>query len=1255
MNNQPAKFGDLVAFRENDFPIQIEFEDSELIVGPVTVEIWSNGALYQNAAASVVDNAISATLSVEQLRYVEQTDSAVYVKFGDEYVLSAPLEVTMDGAISQPRLRTISYPTIGTIRVTTFSDFASVAEANAARDAAKIYRDEAEGFAENAQREYIPMGDWNRATNTPTLSSTAPAADVNGKYQEYVITNPGNMPFAISNVASGAPIGYGTLKAKAGGLWFYDESSSAALTKVNEISSKFVNGQNLFDYETMTEVGSINTTSGALTSTGTSTRSTSILVAESAAMVISNRITGIVIRFEDAAHALISFIAYLGTDGPIDAPVTFTTPAGTKFIRFTIRGSSDLNAPFDKLQLEYGSVPTAPKPYFSKINKFASTVVDGAKLANPGTSLDSVASIGSISKFAKDKKFRSMDGVEVYTHNLVNPDYIFENKYLNTGGSLLSGLGYRALIMPVTAGQTYKIAGRGWDIQLHFYSNNTPSRTLISSVDAFADVFQFTVPVGATYLYASIDNSSANWATTNAALQVYTGVVTLPYEPYGIKNFTLTHIEGSPVNFLSEDGLDAYIEDNNIPTITASYTYSHNLANPAFIVENAYLNNLSGNVVNLAGTRYIVIPVTPGQPYKIQGRGWDIQLHFFDTNLPGRTKISTVQATTDLYSFTVPAGAHYMYATIDQTGATWATTDAQLQIYEGTVTLPYAPYGPASIEVTEINGIPWAREGGGSTQKTVRLKDREVLQFWGNSYSEGYPALPTKDYISVLSQLSDWSTMNYGASGNDVGQILARVRSNSPKWKAGVMPKTYVGGGYAIILELTNSVGHSMITAGNGYYDLYMSHIANLCDAANALGLTPILANEWQNVGGDLLYAALSEFAYSRGLVFADVFEKARFLKGANYAGYYANAHPGVRTNSLLWSPLLPFIKALPRPKWGIKIFRKRTSVSVSTVADLAYKTVEKRAALFREIRNSAMTIKDSHKQYFDDLATLSGLGFQTANVYEYDDLMTGLTVAMADYGLIEFIINATSANVQSLRLFVGGTGLTTYIYDHVNQTWDSISNTDGWINVTNFQDYIGWDKVSVLIYNASAFTIIEPYLEFTGAEGKQNEIKPLPRPLRGTNLLTTPNFNGGTTGWTVTGTLTPAAPSDNSMPSGITQVVVISSGNYATQTATIVAAATKRRAQLIIIARFNPPTFSSSATYPDDSPITEDTFDFATMKIQIGKGSSFLNYERLVGLWWQEVVVDFDVFATDTAISVKAQYVDKNFEVASMSLIIES
>jgi hypothetical protein len=181
------------------------------------------------------------------------------------------------------------------------------------------------------------------------------------------------------------------------------------------------------------------------------------------------------------------------------------------------------------------------------------------------------------------------------------------------------------------------------------------------------------------------------------------------------------------------------------------------------------------------------------------------------------------------------------------------------------------------------------------------------------------------------------------------------------------------------------------------------------------------------------------------------------------------------------------------------------------------------------------------------------------------------------------------------------------------------------------------------------------PQVDFYGVEGKSYYQKSLSRELRTAELVTTRNFNSGTTGWTVTGTITPSVPEDNgSMPTGITQIATISTGNSVSQAVTFSSAGYKRKAQVKVISRRNPPRYSSLNTFPTGSPISLDSYDFANVKLNITKSSNVVTFKDVIGMHWTESVFEFDVAAGDTTFTVGIQKDDKDFELADVSVKIE-
>ncbi|GAB2780291.1 hypothetical protein GCM10027275_24790 [Rhabdobacter roseus] len=602
---------------------------------------------------------------------------------------------------------------------------------------------------------------------------------------------------------------------------------------------------------------------------------------------------------------------------------------------------------------------------------------------------------------------------------------------------------------------------------------------------------------------------------------------------------------------------------------------------------------------------------------------------------------------------TIPAGVAFVRISIS------ALNLDSFQFEAGNAATDYVPFYPERNILTKIKTFELSQPQATlpDAGRRIGLMDVERVLVIGDSYSESYSTLVGKSYLAVLSMYSDWNVENYAKSGDDYDFILTRIKNNDPTYK-GVGIKSFTGGGYAFLISFTNDNNKGVINSTDQLNN-YVVNLKKVMAAVKALGYRPVICTEYHNInganGGALVQAVLSQVAAQEGAIFADVYEKTRYLRGSDYAPFWEGSHPGPRTCTLFWANLLPYLKSLPRPKWGIKIYRKRDAVAVATVADLRYTDPVERARKFKEILVTQRAIATDKQNYYDALPTWYALPTgRIQTVGEYLDLMLGSTLAMPDYALLEFVINATAATTKKLRLFVGSTTATVYLFNRILNQWDAVANQAGFVTLTNLQDYLEYDKVSVLLHQVGGFNLAAPYLEFTGVEGKDYYARPLPQELRTSELLTTRNFNAGTTGWTVTGALAPFVPTDGARPTGITQVVPVSAGNYPSQTVTFSAAAYKRKAQLKVIARRNPPIFDYNQPFPGSAPITLDTYDNANVRLHIVKGTNNATFRELIGLHWTEAVFEFDLAAGDTTFTFSIMRDDADYELADVSLKIE-
>lgn len=190
-----------------------------------------------------------------------------------------------------------------------------------------------------------------------------------------------------------------------------------------------------------------------------------------------------------------------------------------------------------------------------------------------------------------------------------------------------------------------------------------------------------------------------------------------------------------------------------------------------------------------------------------------------------------------------------------------------------------------------------------------------------------------------------------------------------------------------------------------------------------------------------------------------------------------------------------------------------------------------------------------------------------------------------------------------------------------------------------NVSRYMQGDKIAVLLAKAAAFALSDIKLT-VGWSGVAKPAAPKPMPLRasGAELLAQPKLGTAQIGgWTVTGTVTPAAPlAGGDPPIGTTEVAAIDKDNYLSQT--FVTPATRPdgyELQVRVKAQRQLPLFDSGNAFAT-SPIQYDSWDFATLDIFVGASGTPLDlcsrHPVLVPLGWEECEVRLWLTSSDAA-----------------------
>lgn len=809
--------------------------------------------------------------------------------------------------------------------------------------------------------------------------------------------------------------------------------------------------------------------------------------------------------------------------------------------------------------------------------------------------------------------------------------------------------------IPVTPGLVYT----GQDATLAgmrktCYFNS--SKVLVAGGSSAA-LTSFTCPAGVAFVRVSY--TLAN----KASFQFEQAAAATVYESY---RQTVTSLEGYPIKnsdidvFQKSETYSAAAIDAKIPVVvTAGIGASKNLANPALFTDGAYLENDNTIHTNVQYGYTDYIAVIAGLSYT----GWDgsngmRKVCYFNSSKVLVAGGSSVIVTT----FIPPAGVAFVRVSYYLSGK------VNFQFEQNATHTSFVPFANAQLALYSVNG---ALVTINEPYKRISLANTKMDVWFGDSYMDGPYKLKGKAVLNKISMFTDRRIENYSRSGNALVDILARIQSNNKTYHASVGIKSYATGGLGFIGSWTNEFGTGDSMNGSASMNTYFVNLQRVCEAVKALGYKPVIFDEHSiiNTGspyGQLAQMAISEFCAKHNYDFIDIKESANLLTGStNNPLYWYGTHPGTRTDSVYWVPFLNYYQSLPRPETSLKIYRKRSTVAVSTLADLLYTTLADRASKFKELFIAQYAFVDGQAQYWDDLTNLAnGAGFSGANVCEYLQLQNNESVSFPDYALIECVVNATANRMTAFRLYLSDPSLQVYVIDWVNKTTVLVpasvgSDGKSYYVPTDFKSQLLYDKISFIVYKTgpTAFTLSDVYFEYLGLEGKDLSPRPLPVRSPAAEVLANPIFNTALTGWTVTGTLASFTPTDTNVPLGADKLITVTTANYVSQAFTFAANTERnRKAQIRVIARNRVADFPSTNSYPSTSPVTDDTFDFASLGIDISLNSNnIISFTKLVGLHWTEVLMEIVIPISLTTLTLVIKSRDVSIDVGKASVKIEA
>lgn len=362
-----------------------------------------------------------------------------------------------------------------------------------------------------------------------------------------------------------------------------------------------------------------------------------------------------------------------------------------------------------------------------------------------------------------------------------------------------------------------------------------------------------------------------------------------------------------------------------------------------------------------------------------------------------------------------PDGAAYFQFTVRFNGR--MDDYDSIQFEEGNTQTSYEPY--LRYDYLDYTALPHGLEGLPekvhdletlSNVESITIANSSKIGFFSNSFLNGY-TMKTHHALDNLGMWSDYIMYNYGKSGDDALECLARINANQSF--LGDVPIQDYGLTYGVIAMQDND---GALFAAD--HSTYYHNFKKIAEAIRAMGATPILGSEHDVT---LNYYGLMALAQEEGYLFMDWGKLASQM--GKFTPMWHNGHPATRTAWLWTYGMLPYIENLPRPVKGIKLFRKRPDTG-TTLQELVYNNVYERAERYVEIDNGYACLTQETEKYFDRLNNSLATYENLKDEYQKLQAKTG-SISFGTHALIECITPYDTKNISSLKMNLNATGVT--------------------------------------------------------------------------------------------------------------------------------------------------------------------------------------------------------------------------------------
>lgn len=313
--------------------------------------------------------------------------------------------------------------------------------------------------------------------------------------------------------------------------------------------------------------------------------------------------------------------------------------------------------------------------------------------------------------------------------------------------------------------------------------------------------------------------------------------------------------------------------------------------------------------------------------------------------------------------------------------------------------------------------------------ETIDIASSAKIGFFSNSFLNGY-TMKGKHPLNYLGMWSDYIMYNYGHSGDDFLECLARIEDDQA-WLGDVKPSDY-NLTYAV-LAMQDNDGALFSADANTYYE----NIKKLAFALESQGAIPILGTEHDN---NYFYYGLDRLAGETGYMLMDWGKSSIALSPTKFAPFWHSNHPATRTHWLWTYGMKKYLDTLPRPRKSLKLFRLRTGVNYLDIDDLVFSSNEDRSKLFSELLSGASVLTTSTEKYFDRLD-------ETEQVYEnvkdeYQALQSGSPVNFGDILLADITTPYTAKSITKFTCHIDADGIQHCYIKKINSTSNRLPAT---------------------------------------------------------------------------------------------------------------------------------------------------------------------------------------------------------------------